>query len=197
MDEPFGSLDPLTRVALQNELARIHRASGKTIVLVTHDIDEALRLATRGPDSHAHRSAAGVARDHCRRAHLRGHQHRHRSHCVNGGRQDPGLAHHRWAQWLQYRVYPARRGTGGPAGHRHRSHLRAPESVLRPLAVRSSVSEYACLVHCFTIIRASMKNITVRADECLIETARVPGTPHRTAFWAMAVRVRAATERRR
>ena len=47
MDEPFGSLDPLTREALQQELARIHRASGKTIVLVTHDIDEALRLATR------------------------------------------------------------------------------------------------------------------------------------------------------
>jgi len=47
MDEPFGALDSLTRVALQNELARIHRASGKTIVLVTHDIDEALRLATR------------------------------------------------------------------------------------------------------------------------------------------------------
>ena len=47
MDEPFGALDPLTRQALQAELARIHRASGKTIVLVTHDIDEALRLATR------------------------------------------------------------------------------------------------------------------------------------------------------
>ena len=47
MDEPFGALDPLTRQALQQELARIHRASGKTIVMVTHDIDEALRLATR------------------------------------------------------------------------------------------------------------------------------------------------------
>ena len=47
MDEPFGALDPLTRQALQQELARIHQASGKTIVLVTHDIDEALRLATR------------------------------------------------------------------------------------------------------------------------------------------------------
>ncbi|MES2959994.1 MAG: ABC transporter ATP-binding protein [Pseudomonadota bacterium] len=47
MDEPFGALDPLTRQSLQLELARIHRASGKTIVLVTHDIDEALRLATR------------------------------------------------------------------------------------------------------------------------------------------------------
>ena len=47
MDEPFGALDPVTRQALQGELARIHRASGKTILLVTHDIDEALRLATR------------------------------------------------------------------------------------------------------------------------------------------------------
>ncbi len=47
MDEPFGALDPVTRGALQVEMARIHRASGKTIVLVTHDIDEALQLATR------------------------------------------------------------------------------------------------------------------------------------------------------
>jgi osmoprotectant transport system ATP-binding protein len=47
MDEPFGALDPITRTSLQTELARIHRLSGKTIVLVTHDIDEALRLATR------------------------------------------------------------------------------------------------------------------------------------------------------
>jgi osmoprotectant transport system ATP-binding protein len=47
MDEPFGALDPITRQTLQDELARIHRASGKTIVLVTHDIDEALHLATR------------------------------------------------------------------------------------------------------------------------------------------------------
>jgi osmoprotectant transport system ATP-binding protein len=47
MDEPFGSLDPVTRDGLQQEIARIHQASGKTIVLVTHDIDEALRLATR------------------------------------------------------------------------------------------------------------------------------------------------------
>ncbi|MEO7953210.1 MAG: ABC transporter ATP-binding protein [Polaromonas sp.] len=47
MDEPFGALDPVTRGALQLELARIHKMSGKTIVLVTHDIDEALGLATR------------------------------------------------------------------------------------------------------------------------------------------------------
>jgi osmoprotectant transport system ATP-binding protein len=47
MDEPFGALDALTRHALQQEMTRIHRDSGKTIVFVTHDIDEALRLATR------------------------------------------------------------------------------------------------------------------------------------------------------
>ena len=47
MDEPFGALDPVTRAALHIEIARIHKAFGKTIVLVTHDIDEALKLATR------------------------------------------------------------------------------------------------------------------------------------------------------
>jgi osmoprotectant transport system ATP-binding protein len=46
MDEPFAAVDPITRDALQAELARIHKATGKTIVFVTHDIDEALRLAT-------------------------------------------------------------------------------------------------------------------------------------------------------
>lgn len=45
MDEPFGALDPVTRSALQQEMTRIHRLLGRTIVLVTHDIDEALRLA--------------------------------------------------------------------------------------------------------------------------------------------------------
>ncbi|MCW6568801.1 ABC transporter ATP-binding protein [Yersinia ruckeri] len=47
MDEPFGALDPVTRSALQVEIARIHQLSGRTIVLVTHDIDEALNLADR------------------------------------------------------------------------------------------------------------------------------------------------------
>ena len=47
MDEPFAAVDPITRDALQDELTRIQRATGKTIVFVTHDIDEALRLATR------------------------------------------------------------------------------------------------------------------------------------------------------
>ncbi|MFZ4834823.1 ABC transporter ATP-binding protein [Rouxiella sp. Mn2063] len=47
MDEPFGALDPVTRTALQQEIARIHQLLGRTIVLVTHDIDEALSLADR------------------------------------------------------------------------------------------------------------------------------------------------------
>lgn len=47
MDEPFGALDPLIRAALQDEVKRIHQASGKTIVMVTHDIDEALHLGTK------------------------------------------------------------------------------------------------------------------------------------------------------
>jgi osmoprotectant transport system ATP-binding protein len=47
MDEPFGALDPVTRDTLQAEMLRIHAASGTTIVLVTHDMDEAVRLASR------------------------------------------------------------------------------------------------------------------------------------------------------
>jgi osmoprotectant transport system ATP-binding protein len=46
MDEPFGALDPVTRAALQKELTHLHRGTGKTIVLVTHDMDEALALGT-------------------------------------------------------------------------------------------------------------------------------------------------------
>ena len=47
MDEPFSALDALTREALQDELTRIWRATGKTILFVTHDIDEAAYLADR------------------------------------------------------------------------------------------------------------------------------------------------------
>src|SRR5260221_13002227 len=47
MAEPFGALDPITRDALQSEIARIHRQSRKTIVFVTHDMEEALKLASR------------------------------------------------------------------------------------------------------------------------------------------------------
>lgn len=45
MDEPFGALDPITRKSIQTELRRIHQCDGKTILLITHDIDEALFLA--------------------------------------------------------------------------------------------------------------------------------------------------------
>ncbi len=45
MDEPFGALDPITRDALEKELAAIQEKARKTIVFVTHDIDMALRLA--------------------------------------------------------------------------------------------------------------------------------------------------------
>ena len=47
MDEPFGALDPITRDRLQDELIRIQRKLRKTIVVVTHDMDEAVRLADR------------------------------------------------------------------------------------------------------------------------------------------------------
>lgn len=47
MDEPFSALDPTTRGRMRDEVERIWQRTGKTIVFVTHDIDEALRLADR------------------------------------------------------------------------------------------------------------------------------------------------------
>ena len=47
MDEPFGAVDPLTRDRLQAEFARIQRELRKTVIFVTHDADEAIRLADR------------------------------------------------------------------------------------------------------------------------------------------------------
>ena len=47
LDEPFGALDPLTRASLQQEFAALSRRLGKTAILVTHDVREALTLATR------------------------------------------------------------------------------------------------------------------------------------------------------
>ena len=47
MDEPFGAVDPITRQRLQDELLRIQEELGKTIVFVTHDFDEAVKLGDR------------------------------------------------------------------------------------------------------------------------------------------------------
>ncbi|MGB0034594.1 MAG: ATP-binding cassette domain-containing protein [Candidatus Acidiferrales bacterium] len=47
MDEPFGALDPLTRGEVQREFQSLERRLGKTIVIVTHDVSEALLLGTR------------------------------------------------------------------------------------------------------------------------------------------------------
>lgn len=47
MDEPFSALDPLVRTELQDEFRRLSSELGTTIVFVTHDIDEAIRVGDR------------------------------------------------------------------------------------------------------------------------------------------------------
>ena len=47
MDEPFGALDPITRLRLQTELRRLHRDVHKTVIFVTHDVDEAIKMGDR------------------------------------------------------------------------------------------------------------------------------------------------------
>jgi osmoprotectant transport system ATP-binding protein len=47
MDEPFGAIDPITRERLQNEFLRLQREIRKTIVFVTHDIDEAIKMGDK------------------------------------------------------------------------------------------------------------------------------------------------------
>ncbi|MCY8928051.1 choline ABC transporter ATP-binding protein OpuBA [Bacillus subtilis] len=47
MDEPFGALDPITRDSLQEEFKKLQKTLHKTIVFVTHDMDEAIKLADR------------------------------------------------------------------------------------------------------------------------------------------------------
>jgi glycine betaine/proline transport system ATP-binding protein len=46
-DEPFSALDPLIRLDMQNEIIRLHREVGKTMVFITHDLSEALKLGDR------------------------------------------------------------------------------------------------------------------------------------------------------
>jgi osmoprotectant transport system ATP-binding protein len=47
MDEPFGAIDPITRERLQNDFLRLHEEIRKTVVFVTHDIDEAIKMGHR------------------------------------------------------------------------------------------------------------------------------------------------------
>ena len=47
MDEPFGALDPITRSELHAEFMRVKSALARTVIIVTHDIAEALQLADR------------------------------------------------------------------------------------------------------------------------------------------------------
>ena len=47
LDEPFSALDPVTRSSLQDELIELQSKVGKTMVFVTHDMDEAIKIADR------------------------------------------------------------------------------------------------------------------------------------------------------
>ena len=47
MDEPFGAIDSITRDKLQDELLALHKGMGKTVLFVTHDIEEAFKLGDR------------------------------------------------------------------------------------------------------------------------------------------------------
>jgi osmoprotectant transport system ATP-binding protein len=47
MDEPFGALDPITRARIQDEFLRLHAELGRTVIFVTHDVDEAVKMGDR------------------------------------------------------------------------------------------------------------------------------------------------------
>ena len=65
MDEPFAALDAHTRAAMQRELISIWQATKKTVLFITHDVDEAIILATRIGVMHA--GPASTAQGHHRR----------------------------------------------------------------------------------------------------------------------------------
>ena len=60
MDEPFGAVDPVVRMRLQDEFLRLQHELGVTVVFVTHDIDEAVRLGDRVAVFAARRPAGAV-----------------------------------------------------------------------------------------------------------------------------------------
>ncbi|BDE05144.1 hypothetical protein WPS_04200 [Vulcanimicrobium alpinum] len=68
MDEPFAAVDAIVRASLQDEIARVHRELRTTIVFVTHDVDEALRLADRVVVMNAGRVVQTAAPDDLLRA---------------------------------------------------------------------------------------------------------------------------------
>jgi osmoprotectant transport system ATP-binding protein len=66
MDEPFGALDPLTRAEMQTMLRELLRRLGKTTLIVTHDLEEALYLADRVVLLEGGRMVADLAADEVR-----------------------------------------------------------------------------------------------------------------------------------
>ena len=60
MDEPFGAIDPITRERLQDEFLRLHREFRKTVIFVTHDIDEAIKMGDRIAILHSGRHPRAV-----------------------------------------------------------------------------------------------------------------------------------------
>jgi osmoprotectant transport system ATP-binding protein len=63
MDEPFSAVDPITRERLQNDFLRLHRTVPKTVVFVSHDIDEAVKMADRIAIFHSGRLVQFAAPD--------------------------------------------------------------------------------------------------------------------------------------
>ncbi|WP_343170915.1 ATP-binding cassette domain-containing protein, partial [Stenotrophomonas maltophilia] len=47
MDEPFGAVDPINRESIQNEFFEMQRKLGMTVIMVSHDIDEAIKLGDK------------------------------------------------------------------------------------------------------------------------------------------------------